>query len=77
MWRLVGGCFVHPVAAAVDLGILEMAERDEERFARAGNGGEALYRVDRERLGAAAHVAAPGLTGGRCRGSGAGVIPRH
>ena len=42
--------FVHAVQAAVDLGVLELAEGDEERFARGSEGGDALYRVDRERL---------------------------
>lgn len=42
--------FVQSVQAIVDLGVLELAEGDEERFARAEEGGDALYRVDRERL---------------------------
>jgi uncharacterized protein (TIGR02678 family) len=41
--------FVHAVQAAVDLGILELAEGAEEDFAARGEG-DALYRVDRERL---------------------------
>lgn len=42
--------FVQAVQAIVDLGVLDLAEGDEERFARAEEGGDALYRVDRERL---------------------------
>jgi uncharacterized protein (TIGR02678 family) len=41
--------FVHAVQAAVDLGILELTEGAEEDFAARGEG-DALYRVDRERL---------------------------
>ncbi len=41
--------FVHAVQAAVDLGILELAEGAEEEFAARGDG-DALYRVDRDRL---------------------------
>lgn len=42
--------FVQAVQAVVDLGVLELAEGDEERFARGDSGGDALYRIDRERL---------------------------
>lgn len=42
--------FIHAVQAAVDLGVLELADGDEERFARGDPGGDALYRIDRERL---------------------------
>ncbi len=42
--------FIQAVQAATDLGVLEKAEGDEERFARGEAGGDALYRVDRERL---------------------------
>jgi len=41
--------FIHAVHAAVDLGVLEFAEGDEEDFVLSG-GGDALYRVDRARL---------------------------
>ncbi len=42
--------FIQAVQAAVDLGVLELADGDEERFARGDPGGDALYRIDRERL---------------------------
>ncbi|MDQ6617487.1 MAG: TIGR02678 family protein [Actinomycetota bacterium] len=42
--------FIQAVQAAVDLGVLEKAEGDEERFARGEAGGDALYRIDRDRL---------------------------
>ncbi|MDQ1393184.1 MAG: hypothetical protein QOK39_1418 [Acidimicrobiaceae bacterium] len=42
--------FIQAVQAAVDLGVLEKADGDEERFARGEAGGDALYRVDRDRL---------------------------
>jgi uncharacterized protein (TIGR02678 family) len=42
--------FIQAVQAAVDLGVLEKAEGDEERFARGDAGGDALYRIDRDRL---------------------------
>src|SRR5579884_2060862 len=42
--------FIQAVQAAVDLGVLERAEGDEERFARGEAGGDALYRIDRDRL---------------------------
>lgn len=42
--------FIQAVQAAVDLGVLELADGDEERFARGEPGGDALYRIDRERL---------------------------
>jgi uncharacterized protein (TIGR02678 family) len=41
---------IQAVQAAVDLGALEKAEGDEERFARGDAGGDALYRIDRDRL---------------------------
>ncbi|HVX22247.1 MAG TPA: TIGR02678 family protein [Acidimicrobiales bacterium] len=42
--------FIQAVQAASDLGVLEKADGDEERFARGEAGGDALYRIDRERL---------------------------
>jgi uncharacterized protein (TIGR02678 family) len=42
--------FIQAVQAAVDLGVLDKADGDEERFARGESGGDALYRVDRDRL---------------------------
>lgn len=42
--------FIQAVQAAVDLGVLDRAEGDEERFARGEAGGDALYRIDRDRL---------------------------
>lgn len=51
--------FVQAVQAVVDLGVLELAEGDEERFARSQDGGDALYRVDRDRLGLLPAVVKP------------------
>ena len=51
--------FVQAVQAVVDLGVLELAEGDEERFARSQDGGDALYRVDRDRLGLLPAVVMP------------------
>lgn len=51
--------FIQAVQAVVDLGVLELAEGDEERFARAQEGGDALYRVDRDRLGLLPAVVMP------------------
>ena len=42
--------FIQAVQAAVDLGVLDRAEGDEERFVRGEAGGDALYRIDRDRL---------------------------
>jgi uncharacterized protein (TIGR02678 family) len=42
--------FIQAVQAIADLGVLEKAEGDEERFARGSEGGDALYRIDRDRL---------------------------
>jgi uncharacterized protein (TIGR02678 family) len=42
--------FIQAVQAVAGLGVLERAEGDEERFARGIAGGDALYRIDRERL---------------------------
>jgi uncharacterized protein (TIGR02678 family) len=42
--------FIQAVQAAVDMGVLDKAEGDEERFARGEPGGDALYRVDSDRL---------------------------
>lgn len=41
--------FVHAVRAVADLGVLELAEGNEESFASRGEG-DALYRVERDRL---------------------------
>ena len=41
--------FVHAVQAIVDLGVLELADGNEESFATSGNG-DALYRVERTHL---------------------------
>lgn len=41
--------FVQAVQAVTAMGVLELAEGDEERFARGEKGGDALYRIDRER----------------------------
>lgn len=50
--------FIHAVQAAEDLGVLELAEGDEEGFVRGTKDGDALYRVDREVL---AHLPASPL----------------
>jgi len=42
--------FIQAVQACVDLGVFEKADGDEERFARGEPGGDALYRIDRDRL---------------------------
>jgi uncharacterized protein (TIGR02678 family) len=42
--------FIQAVQALVDLGVFDRADGDEERFARGEAGGDALYRIDRERL---------------------------
>jgi uncharacterized protein (TIGR02678 family) len=42
--------FIQAVQAAVDMGVLDKAEGDEERFVRGEPGGDALYRVDSDRL---------------------------
>lgn len=42
--------FIQAVQAVAGMGVLERAEGDEERFARGIEGGDALYRIDRERL---------------------------
>jgi uncharacterized protein (TIGR02678 family) len=51
--------FVQAVQAIESLGVLELAEGDEERFARGEAGCDALYRVDRERLGLLPAVVQP------------------
>lgn len=51
--------FIQAVQAVVDLGVMEWAEGDEERFVRGAAGGDALYRVDRERLGLLPAVVVP------------------
>ena len=42
--------FIHAVHAMQDLGVFDKADGDEERFARGEAGGDALYRIDRDRL---------------------------
>jgi uncharacterized protein (TIGR02678 family) len=42
--------FIHAVQALQDLDVFERADGDEERFARGEAGGDALYRIDRDRL---------------------------
>lgn len=42
--------FIHAVHALQDLGVFDKADGDEERFARGEAGGDALYRIDRDRL---------------------------
>ena len=42
--------FIQAVQALQDLGVFERTDGDEERFARGETGGDALYRVDRDRL---------------------------
>lgn len=42
--------FVQAVQALEDLGVLELAEGNTERFARGEENADALYRVDRDRL---------------------------
>ncbi|HZD64863.1 MAG TPA: TIGR02678 family protein [Acidimicrobiales bacterium] len=42
--------FIQAVQALQDLGVFERADGDEERFARGEAGGDALYRIDRDRL---------------------------
>lgn len=42
--------FIQAVQALQDLGVFEKADGDEERFARGDAGGDALYRIDRDRL---------------------------
>ncbi len=42
--------FIQAVRAVQGMGVLELAEGEEERFARAEEGADALYRVDRDRL---------------------------
>jgi uncharacterized protein (TIGR02678 family) len=51
--------FVQAVQAIESLGVLDLAEGDEERFARGETGSDALYRVDRERLGLLPAVVQP------------------
>ncbi|MGZ4401533.1 MAG: TIGR02678 family protein [Gaiellaceae bacterium] len=48
--------FIHSVGVLRDLGVLELAEGDEERFVR-GHDGDALYRIRRDHL--ALMLAAP------------------
>ena len=42
--------FIQAVQALQDLGVFDKADGDEERFARGEVGGDALYRIDRDRL---------------------------
>lgn len=42
--------FIQAVQALQDLGVFDKADGDEERFARGEIGGDALYRIDRDRL---------------------------
>jgi uncharacterized protein (TIGR02678 family) len=42
--------FTHAVQAAADLGILDLRDGDEERFAKKEEGGDALYQVHHRRL---------------------------
>ncbi len=42
--------FIHAVQALHDLGVFDKADGNEERFARGEAGGDALYRIDRDRL---------------------------
>ena len=42
--------FTHAVQAAADLGVLDLRDGDEERFARKEEGGDALYQVRHRRL---------------------------
>lgn len=42
--------FIQAVHALHDLGVLDKADGDEEGFARGEAGGDALYRIDRDRL---------------------------
>jgi len=51
--------FVQAVQAAEGLGVLELAEGEEERFARGDADADALYRIDRERLALLPTTAAP------------------
>jgi uncharacterized protein (TIGR02678 family) len=51
--------FIQAVQAAESLGVLVLAEGDEERFARGEDGADALYRIDRERLALLPTTSAP------------------
>lgn len=42
--------FTHAVRAVVDLGVLDLRDGDEERFARKEEGGDALYQVRHRRM---------------------------
>ncbi len=42
--------FIQAVQALQDLGVFDRTDGDEERFARGDAGGDALYRIDRDRL---------------------------
>ncbi len=57
--------FIQAVQALQDLGVFEKADGDEERFARGDIGGDALYRIDRDRLSLLPTTAQPpSLAGG-------------
>lgn len=57
--------FIQAVQALQDLGVFEKADGDEERFARGEIGGDALYRIDRDRLSLLPTTAQPpSLAGG-------------
>ncbi|HEU5002359.1 MAG TPA: TIGR02678 family protein [Actinomycetota bacterium] len=51
--------FVQAVQAVQGLGVLELAEGEEERFARGDTDADALYRIDRERLALLPTTSAP------------------
>ncbi len=51
--------FIQAVQAAEGLGVLVLAEGDEERFARGDDSADALYRIDRERLALLPTTSAP------------------
>jgi len=51
--------FIQAVRAVQAMGVLELAEGEEERFARAEEGADALYRVDRDRLALIPTTSAP------------------
>jgi uncharacterized protein (TIGR02678 family) len=57
--------FIQAVQALQELGVFDKADGDEERFARGEIGGDALYRIDRDRLSLLPTTAQPpSLAGG-------------
>ena len=57
--------FIQAVQALQDLGVFEKADGDEEGFARGDDAGDALYRIDRDRLSLLPTTAQPpSLAGG-------------